>query len=152
MPTSSAYIEALKRAGFRITTQRVAICDYLAAVKTHPTAPQVFEAVRLTHETLSLTTVYATLDTLAHLGMIAAFGGVGDDHVHYEPDPTPHVNLACESCHRIVDLDIPQLSDIQSEIGRRIGGQVREGTVMYHCDCIESKDPALCSHREVRAS
>lgn len=147
MPTSEAYVSALQEAGFRVTMPRVAICDYLARVKTHPTALQIFEALRKEYVSLSLTTVYATLDTLAHLGLIAAFGGVGDDQVHYEPDPKPHVNLVCDSCHQIVDLDIPQLDSIESEIESRIAGKVREGTVMYHCNCIESDAPGSCVHR-----
>lgn len=146
MSTCERYLAALKESGFRITPQRVAICDYLARTKEHPTAQRIFEELRPGHGSLSLTTVYMTLDTLAHLGQIVAIGGVGSEGVHFEPNPTPHVNLACKTCRRIIDLDVPSLGELEAEIGRQIGGRIREGSVMYQCDCIECLDPATCEH------
>ena len=50
---ASALRDALERAGLRCTRQREAVWSYLCSVDSHPTAEQVFRAVR--HELLACT-------------------------------------------------------------------------------------------------
>ena len=85
---------ALRQAGMRITPQRIAICKLLVETDTHPTAAAIYNKIRTQYPSLSLTTVYNTLDTLADLGAVHVLGHAGDDTVHYDADTTPHVNLA----------------------------------------------------------
>jgi len=96
-------IETLQRAGLRVTSQRVAVCQYLAGTKSHPTTSQVFEAVRKLHPDISQATVYNTLNTLRDLGAIVEISA-GTEHTRYEPDPSPHINLYCLRCHQVSDL------------------------------------------------
>jgi Fur family transcriptional regulator, peroxide stress response regulator len=95
----------LKHAEMRITPQRMAICKMLSESDVHPTAVMSYEQVREQYPSLSLITVYNTLNTLADLGSINVLGHAGDDNVHYDADTEPHVSLACISCHKIVDVD-----------------------------------------------
>lgn len=96
-------IETLRRAGLRVTSQREAVCEYLAGTKSHPTTSQVFEAVRALHPEISQATVYNTLNTLRDLGAIVEISA-GTEHTRYEPDPSPHINLYCLRCHQVSDL------------------------------------------------
>ena len=100
---AAQYIDTLRRAGLRVTSQRVAVCEFLANTKRHPTTSQVYEAVRKTHPEISQATVYNTLNTLRDLGAIVEIGA-GTDRTHYETDPSPHINLVCLRCRQIADL------------------------------------------------
>jgi len=118
-----------------MTPQRAAICQLLAETDSHPTAAMIYESVRVSYPSLSLTTVYNTLDVLADLGAINALGHAGDDAVHYDADITPHVNLACVSCHKIVDIESPQAAHINNEISAASGYKLLGARVMYYGLC-----------------
>lgn len=126
---------ALKEAGLRLTPQRLAICRFLAESKEHPTAAMIYEQLRPQYPSLSAMTVYNTLNTLAELGKINVLGDCGDDHVHYDADTSPHLNLACVACHRIVDVAIPQVEELDREINRLSGYQLLGARMMYYGLC-----------------
>jgi Fur family peroxide stress response transcriptional regulator len=100
---SARFIETLRRAGLRVTNQRVAVCDFLVRTKSHPTPSQVYEAVHREHPEISQATVYNTLNTLRDLGAIVEISA-GTEHTHYELDTSPHINLICLRCHQVSDL------------------------------------------------
>jgi Fur family transcriptional regulator, peroxide stress response regulator len=94
---------ALQRAGLRLTPQRRAVCEYLAATDQHPTAYQVYADITHAHPEVSRATVYNTLNTLQRLGAIVELS-FGTDHTHYDTNPEPHINLICLRCHKIEDF------------------------------------------------
>lgn len=100
---AARFIDTLRRAGLRVTSQRVAICEYLAGTKSHPSTSQVFDAVQEKHPEISQATVYNTLNTLRDLGAIIEISA-GTEHTRYETDPSPHINLFCLRCHQVSDL------------------------------------------------
>src|SRR5574342_715439 len=104
MLKDSNLTSALKRAGMRLTPQRIAICEMLAGSRDHPTAAAIYRQLKPQFASLSLATVYNTLETLVSLGALNSLGQAGDGAVHYDADLEPHVNLACISCSRIIDL------------------------------------------------
>lgn len=106
MPSTNVFTRALEDAGYRMTKQRRAICDYLARTTEHPTASSAFATLSSQHPDISRATVYNTLNILKQLGTITEIS-FGDDHVHYETDLRPHVNLICLRCHSIIDYDQP---------------------------------------------
>lgn len=100
---SSQFIAALRRSGMRVTSQRLAVCDFLGRTKIHPTPSQVYEAVKREHPEISQATVYNTLNALRDIGEIVEIGA-GTDHRRYETDSSPHFNLICLRCHDVSDL------------------------------------------------
>ncbi len=127
----------LRHAGMRITPQRVAICKLLAESEEHPTAARIFEQVKVDYPSLSLATVYNTLDTLVSLGAVNVLGHAGDDNVHYDADIEPHVNLACISCHKIVDIPSEHVHHLDSEITDASGYKLLGARVLYYGLCPE---------------
>lgn len=126
---------ALKNAGLRLTLQRIAICELLAATDKHPTAQEIHEALKPKYPTLSLATVYNTLETLVDLGVINSLGSAGDDAVHYDADTSPHVNLACTSCHRVIDLPSINVQALKNEVAQSSGYQIQGARVLYYGLC-----------------
>jgi Fur family transcriptional regulator, peroxide stress response regulator len=94
----------LKQSGLRMTPQRIAIYQELCESDKHPTAHQIHKKLKEVYPSLSLMTVYNTLNALVELGAIRPIGNTGDDVTHYDGDLSPHVNLACISCHNIIDI------------------------------------------------
>jgi Fur family peroxide stress response transcriptional regulator len=95
----------------------------------------VYEHLAPAHPTLSLATVYNTLETLVGLGVVNALGTAGDAAVHYDADLSPHVNLACVRCHRVVDLPSEHVFEIKREVSEHSGYQVLGARVLYYGVC-----------------
>jgi Fur family peroxide stress response transcriptional regulator len=142
------FLDALRAAGYRLTPQRRAVCRALAASEEHPTAQSLYAALLEQHPSLSLTTVYNTLDTLVRLGAIHALGAVGDERTHYEPNTAPHVNVACISCHRIVDYDSRALHQLDAELRQRFSDRKLLGSrLVYYTECVAGESPDYCPYR-----
>lgn len=129
--------KALQQAGMRLTQQRLAICSLLAETEEHPTAQMIYEQLRPEFPTLSLATVYNTLDVLIDLGLVNSLGSAGDEAIHYDADTTPHVNLACTSCHRVIDLPSQHVHALEDEVASQSGYKIVGSRVLYYGLCPE---------------
>ena len=82
--------------------QRLAIAHEVLA-QDHPTAAEVYEAVRSQFPTMGLATVYATLNVMVEHGLLRPLAF--ENAVRFDANVTPHANLICTSCGRITDYD-----------------------------------------------
>ena len=57
-------LERLRQKGVTLTPQRMAIAEYLSNSKNHPTADEIHRVIRKKYPTMSLATVYSTLELL----------------------------------------------------------------------------------------
>ncbi|GAB4535022.1 MAG: Fur family transcriptional regulator [Anaerolineales bacterium] len=130
-------ITALRQQNKRITPQREAICRLLAESPDHPTATQIYATLLSRFPSMSLATVYNTLETLVALGKVNALGNAGDDAVHYDADVSPHVNLACISCHRVIDLQSEHIQALEQEVTQNSHYQLLGARVLYYGLCPE---------------
>lgn len=97
-------IVSLREKGLKITPQRLAIFNILKDDKSHPCAEDLYRKVRKDYPTISLATVYQTLDTLEHLGRIRVLR-FDRRKTRYDPDLSPHHHLICTRCKKITDLE-----------------------------------------------
>jgi Fe2+ or Zn2+ uptake regulation protein len=95
-------VRLLREAGLRVTPQRLAIARSVLT-SAHPTAAEVFEAVRAQFPTMGLATVYATLNTMSSRGLVWPMPFA--DAVRFDANVAPHANLICVSCGSITDFD-----------------------------------------------
>jgi Fur family peroxide stress response transcriptional regulator len=96
-------IERLRRAGLKLTPQRLAIVRELADDLTHPTAQELFERLKASMPTMSFATVYNTLDALAASGLCAA-RTLAPGATRFDPNTEPHHHAVCDECGAIFDL------------------------------------------------
>jgi Fur family peroxide stress response transcriptional regulator len=97
---------ALEQAGWRFTRQRAAVFAYLRSVEDHPTAEQVFAAVRRQIPNISLATVYKALEALVDARVAHR---LADDTgaARYDGRSDAHYHLRCETTGRILDVPLP---------------------------------------------
>lgn len=105
-------IERLRDSGYRLTPQRLALIHVLAEDGSHPSAEQVYTRLRGAFPTMSLATVYNTLDVLVGLGEALTLD-LSDGGTRYDVKrPVAHPHLVCRSCGRVEDLDLPGVDDL----------------------------------------
>jgi Fur family peroxide stress response transcriptional regulator len=116
-------IGELRRAGMRITPQRLAIVKTFAHDASHPTAQELFERLQPDFPSMSFATVYKTLDVLAKTGLC---GNVRLGNAQrFDPNTAPHHHLVCESCQKV--FDIPTTSMAPGRAARRKISRVAPG-------------------------
>jgi Fe2+ or Zn2+ uptake regulation protein len=86
-----------------MTPQRQCISRVLQGNGSHPTAHAVFESLREEMPTISLRTVYQTLNDLVALGEIQQFD-VGTGAARFDPAIGAHHHLVCTSCGVMRDV------------------------------------------------
>ena len=94
--------------GLAVTPQRLAIFRHLAATDSHPSAEELHATVRRELPTLSLATVYKTLDTLAAVGVVRPVSRLGA-RGRWDANVTSHHHLVCTVCGRVTDVAEPRL-------------------------------------------
>jgi Fur family peroxide stress response transcriptional regulator len=146
MNQENTLIQSLQGAGMRLTPQRMAICRLLAGTDDHPTAQMIYESLQPQFPTMSLATVYNTLEALVDLGMVNALGAAGDDTIHYDADTSPHVNLACISCHRVIDLPSKHVAALESEVAGNSGYKLLGARVLYYGLCPDCQNKQIVSY------
>ncbi|HEY7157815.1 MAG TPA: transcriptional repressor [Gemmataceae bacterium] len=101
----AAVRRALEEAGWRFTRQRAAVFAYLRAAPGHPTAEQVFAAVRRHMPNISLATVYKALEALVDARLANRIAG---DHgpTRYDGRSEPHYHLRCQHSGEVIDLPL----------------------------------------------
>ena len=97
---------ALQAAGSRFTAQRGAIWTYLASVEDHPTAEQVYQAVRRRIPQISLATVYNALEALV-AARLATKITTGNGSARYDCRGEDHYHLR--------DVDTGEVRDLPAE-------------------------------------
>jgi len=130
-------VEALRKAGLRATPQRIAICEMLTESHDHPTANDIYIELKGKYPSLSLATIYNTLDVLVGMGLVNALGSIGDDKVHFDADVSPHINLACVKCHKIVDATSNFITQLNEEINKNSGFELFGSRILYYGHCPE---------------
>jgi Fur family peroxide stress response transcriptional regulator len=99
-----ATIEALRKKGYKATPQRIAICRFALHSRDHPTARRIYNEVKKVHPTVSLATVYKTLQVLEELDLIQELN-FSKGQARFDSYMKPHINLFCLQCGNIKDLD-----------------------------------------------
>src|SRR5579864_9281991 len=117
---SVAMLRDLRRAGLKLTPQRIAIVRLFAGDESHPTAQDMFERLRPSFPSMSFATVYNTLDALARAGLtgIVRLPGKRGDAARFDPNAAPHHHAVCDDCGAVVDIAAGTLEPTLGAIDR----------------------------------
>jgi Fe2+ or Zn2+ uptake regulation protein len=107
--------QALDRAGWRFTRQRAAVFDHLRSVDSHPTAEEVYSAVRGRIPKISLATVYKALDALVDSRLATKIASV-DGPARYDCRNDSHYHIRCLKTGQLRDLQTPFDADLLNKL------------------------------------
>ncbi len=108
--------------GIKVTRQRLALLDALEQSSTPLTAEELFLRLRSDFSTLSLSTIYRTLDTLCKKQMVNRSVLMEGGRALFEIAPETHShNLICTVCHKIVPLKDCPLGAYEDSIAHATG-------------------------------
>jgi len=106
-----AFQAKCRKAGLKITPQRMAVYKVLIKSKQHPSAEIVFRKVRGVLPNISLDTVNRTLLTLADIGAASIVEGSGDVK-RFDGRLETHQHFKCVKCKRIFDFHYKPFDNI----------------------------------------
>ena len=134
MDTQSV-IGFFREKGLKVTSQRLAICNFILSRKDHPTAEQIYEGLRNEYPTISLGTIYKTLHLLKDLGLIQELG-FNEGSVRYDPDMELHINMVCSKCGIISDYKAEKVEKLWNAIisDLRIKPKGQRIDIYYECN------------------
>ncbi len=98
--------EQLREWGVRVTPQRLGIAEAVLNSTDHPSVQQIFDRVRDHFPSMTLATIYSTLNVLERSGLIQELPF--PQFSRYESNLEPHVNLVCVKCGDVTDATIGQ--------------------------------------------
>ncbi|MCL6595261.1 MAG: transcriptional repressor [Firmicutes bacterium] len=124
--------QALRDRGLRATPQRVTILAELAGRDDHPTAEDLYRALRDRHPTLALSTVYSTLETLEAAGLAHRLS-LGEGRDRYDANVRAHAHLVCLGCRRVVDVALAPVAPPPE--AERLGYAYAFTSVVHHGLC-----------------
>lgn len=93
-----------KDIGLKLTPQRLAVLDYLEGNTSHPSAEDIYRVLLDKFPTMSLATVYNTLDTLRLRGHIRELS-IDPEKKRFDPNTKPHNHLICVRCKKVADVN-----------------------------------------------
>ena len=130
--TPSEVTDILRRNKKKVTPQRLAVYAALADTTEHPTAETLYKELRADYPTMSLATVYKSLDAFCEIGM-----NVGEEAFRYDADISPHPHIRCMSCDRVADVPITALPALDKNVASVTGYRIVSQQMYFFGYCPE---------------
>ena len=137
-------LKHLREKGVRITETRKAVIDFIIQSHDHPSADVIYQALLPAFPNMSLATVYNNLKVLIDEGFVSELKVRNDTTTYYDFMGHQHLNVICEKCGRIADMDL-DLPDVQQEAADQTGYQITKSQMVVYgiCpDCVARQQEA----------
>jgi Fur family peroxide stress response transcriptional regulator len=141
------HIEAVtRRAGVKLTHQRLEIFKELALSDEHPSADMIFRAVQRRVSTVSVDTVYRTLWMLHDLGLLTTLGPQREG-VRFDGNLEPHHHYLCVRCGLVRDFESAELDALRvaravKQLGTVTDAHVEVRGVCASCQASRADEPS----------
>lgn len=137
MPASEQ-AERLRAVGLKATGPRIAILDAVERNSDHPSAEDIYQELVESHPSLSLSTVYGTLNAFAKAGLVRKLSEV-DGRLRVDGTKSSHDHAICRMCSTIFDID-PHPNTILTPPAELPGGlAVLDIRIEYDVVCAKCK-------------
>ena len=87
----------------------------LLGTTAHPNAEMIYKTLEPTNPTMSLATVYKTLDFFKQLGLVQELN-VGESSSRYDAVVRCHPHTVCRICGKVDDLHIDALTEVTRKL------------------------------------
>ncbi|MFO8235165.1 MAG: transcriptional repressor [Bacteroidales bacterium] len=102
MDQSEKIRDLIAESGLKVTPQRIAVYEALLNIKDHPTAEMIKKYISDQHPSISLGTVYKTLEAFTDKGLIGKVQ-TESDIMRYDVVRKKHHHLYCKKSNKITD-------------------------------------------------
>lgn len=123
--------------GLNLTHQRLAVFKALYTTVDHPSAEAIFNKLKKEIPTISLATIYKTLELFKEIGAIAEVNVLRT--ARFESNIEPHHHLICVECSRIEDVYDLSLNDLTREKAANFNYDIIGGRVEFRGYCPNCK-------------
>ena len=106
--------EKIIHAGLKATHQRIVIYAALMQMCDHPTAEKIFENIAAANPSISMGTLYKTLDHLVAVNLIAKVKS-DEGSYRYDANVDNHNHIYCTNTNEILDYEDHELDVILEE-------------------------------------
>ncbi len=122
MSCESAFIQALRERGMRLTPQREMVLSVMHGLAGHATADDIYRGVQARSTAVDISTIYRTLDLLQAMDMLViletpdgqrsyALAGAHGEHVH----------LVCRGCGCEIHADPAPFEALAAQLAAQYG-------------------------------
>ena len=101
----------LNGAKLKATHQRMTILAAMDDCKYHPKPEEIYDRIKVENPTISLATVYNTLDSFAKVGLISRVASVGGT-IRYDSNMGAHGHIYCHNTDEIIDYYDEELNGL----------------------------------------
>jgi Fur family peroxide stress response transcriptional regulator len=124
----------LREKGFKVTPQRLAIYDVLYNTTEHPSAEVIFNQLQPHYPTMSLATVYKTIEILREIGLVQVLN-VGEDSFRYDANTDNHPHVRCMVCKRVDDIFEVDTSEFVAKVAEKTAYQLTGQQFYFYGVC-----------------
>ncbi len=133
------FIVQCKTNALSITPQRLAIYKILIKDKTHPNPESVYNSIKPDFPTISLATVYKTLETFEKHNIISVVTPLHET-VRYDAEMKNHHHIVCVRCKKVVDLMDDDLDKLQVPKKVIKGNTFVDFNIQFNVVCAECRN------------
>lgn len=130
----------LAEQGLKSTQQRDEILGVFVEAGQHVSAEELYERVKKVKPRIGFATVYRTLKLLTEAGL-AQERRFDDGFTRYEYNASDghHDHLICTSCGRIIEFENERIEQLQADVARSKGFEVRSHKLELYGLCSECR-------------
>jgi len=131
--TSTA--DRLRKAGGRVTRQRLLVADALSTVARQVTAQELYERLRRHDPRIGRATVFRTLEALVAAGVARRLEQDGHVYGYVACRPEHHHHLACDRCGRVEEIDEGYVAPVAERVSLDLGFTIDDARMDFYGRC-----------------
>ena len=131
--------ERLRRAGERVTPQRLIVADALARHGRRITAQDLYERLRVRHRGIGRATVFRTLEALVAAGVARRLEQDGHVYGYVACRTEHHHHLACDRCGRVEEISESYITPVANRVAEDLGFQIDDARLDFYGICADCR-------------
>jgi Fur family ferric uptake transcriptional regulator len=147
MADPTPIVDALDRAGYRMTEPRRSLAALIAEQDGHFSAAELVAAAKKGRPAVGRATVFRTLELLEEIGAVERPDLPTGEHAYVGCEPAHHHHVVCSRCGRATEIDDSGLRSVVQDVARQTGFRVDDHRLELFgvCpDCQAAEGGARC--------
>ncbi len=128
--------DILRSHGFKVTPQRLAVYDALQHTTEHPNAEMLYNMLLPAYPTMSLATVYKTMEIFDRIGLVQVLN-IGEDSYRYDARMENHPHIRCDVCGRVEDIMEFEDKAIMNQVAQLSNYRLSGRQLYFYGECPE---------------